>query len=210
MKSSALLSWLRRWCNTLKEQRRYCCSRRVLANKRKPQWACCSRTTSASHAYLLYPSHGNNFVLEVWFTDAVPSSTCQGNQYLGFSSRSLGDILISKFLQCAGSWPFYIMTAALSAKETASWQRPWPSGKPSKVDAAYTVTHMLYSHGTHSCVFTVYRQRPSNTWRCTLFGLCLKGKCAVVWPENAYKKITNELILCKAEHRSLTFTTVLR
>lgn len=49
----------------------------------------------------------------VWFSYGMPNGTSKGNQYLGSTSRSVGDILYPKFLQHVGSWPFYIMTFTL-------------------------------------------------------------------------------------------------
>lgn len=87
----------------------------------------------------------------------MPNGTREGNQCLGSSSRSVGDILSTThpphpFLQCAGSWPFYIMTFSLPKEEAASWH--WqvglcPSGKQSKL-AASEHAHIYCTHKQHA------------------------------------------------------------
>lgn len=93
----------------------------------------------------------------VWFSYGMPNGTSEGNQYLGSSSRSVGDILFSQFLQHVGSWPFYIMTLTLPKRQPAGTDSGHcPSGKwqyahvhTNREGGAHTHWHMYWKSGTH-------------------------------------------------------------
>lgn len=71
----------------------------------------------------------------VWFSNGMPNGASEGNQYLGSSSRSVGDILDPKPLQCAGSWPYHIMTFSLRRRQPFDTESGLCPEKQSKLAA---------------------------------------------------------------------------
>lgn len=85
---------------------------------------------------------------EVLSSDGLPDGTSEGNQYLGSSSRSVGDIL--RFSSVRAVDLFYIMTLSLPSRQPAgSDGRLCPSGKR-QAGSVKTCRRTQYSHVRHT------------------------------------------------------------
>lgn len=117
---SSPLSWVWWWCNTSEEQPSIIAfaDKSELRRKNHNELAVLKQPLNVppiicGHLVvtMLCPSN------YVWFSNGMPNGTSEGNQYLGSSSRSVGDILYPELLQCAGSWPYHVMTFSLPRRQ---------------------------------------------------------------------------------------------